>query len=75
MARTTCDVVGTKCRKFNDYVRGELRRKKLKQSDLADYLNCTTSNISHKINGTVEWSFRDVLNTLEFFEAQMEDVF
>ena len=72
--RATCDIVGTKYRRFNDFVRGELRRKKIQQSTLGEYLGVTQGVISQRLNGEIEWSFRDVLKTMEYFETKFEDI-
>lgn len=74
MARATCDTIGTKIRKFNDYVRGELRRRKLKQEDLAEYLGVSRSTLTNRLNGLIEWSLRDTLKVLEYFETTLDEI-
>ena len=74
MARATCDTIGTMLRKFNDYIRGELKRRHLTQADLAEYLGIERSTLSCRLNGYNEWSFRDALKVLEFFETSLENI-
>ena len=72
--RTTCDIVGSQCRRFNDTVRGELRRRKQKQKDLAEYIGLSSGEISRKLTGEHEWGFKDVLKTCEFLEISIGDI-
>ena len=74
MPRTNVNRVATKYRRFNDWLRGELRRRKMKQEELADYLNIGRSTLTLRLNGTIEWSFRDVLKVLDYFEVDFEEV-
>lgn len=74
MVRATCDITGTKCRKFNDFVRGELRRRKIKQEDLADYLGVGRCTITSRLNGTIEWYLRDAINVAEFFGVTLDEI-
>ena len=41
------------CRRFSDFVRGELKRQGKRHRDLADYLNTSQVNVTYKINGKV----------------------
>lgn len=74
MVRATCDRVGTQCRKFNDFVRGELRRRNLGQDALAEYLNITQACISRKLIGAQEWSLIQALNTADFFDVDVSEM-
>lgn len=67
MARQTCDTIGTEIRRFNDYVRGELKRRHLNQEALADYLGISRSTLSYRLSGQIEWSYRDYLKVKEYF--------
>lgn len=74
MVRATCDITGTQIRRFNDFVRGELKRRHLTQESLADFLNVTRSTLSYRLNGTCNWYFEDVLNTCQFFGVSLSDI-
>lgn len=74
MARTTCDKVGTSYRRFNDWLRGEMHRRGMRQDDLAEYLGCARSTLGFRLNGRIEWSFRDVLKVLDLLDARIEDI-
>ena len=75
MPRTNVNRVATKYRRFNDWLRGELKERHIRQSELADYLNIEQSTLSMRMNGLIEWPFRDVLEVLEFLNASFDVVF
>ena len=60
------------CRRFSDFVRGELKRQGKRHRDLADYLNTSQVNVTYKINGKVAWSLSDIIQTLEFLNSSYE---
>lgn len=74
MVRASCDITGTQIKRFNDFVRGELRRRNLKQDALADYLGVTRSTLSYRLCGKVKWLFEDVLDTCQFFDKPIEEI-
>ena len=74
MPRTNVDRVATEYRRFNDWLRGELKEQRKTQTELADYLNIEQPTLSQRINGLIEWPFRDVLEVLEYFNASFEEV-
>lgn len=74
MARATCDTIGTKIRKFNDYIRGELKRRKISQDALADYLGVSRSTLTYRLNGRIEWSLRDTLKVMEFLDFNLNEI-
>ena len=53
--------------RFNDYVRGELKRRKLKQEDLAEYLNMERTALSHRLCNVTPWTFKEALYVCDFF--------
>lgn len=75
MPRLKLNPVDLKYQKFNDYVKGELRRQGKSQEQLADYLFVTATCISYRLNGKVEWFFRDVLRTCEFLDIDVTEIF
>lgn len=75
MPRTNVDRVATKYRRFNDWIRGELREQHKTQRELAEYLNIEQSTLSKRMNGEIEWLFIDVLEVLEYFNASFDVVF
>ena len=75
MPRLKLNPVDLKYQKFNDYVKGELRRQGKNQEELADYLFVTSTCIPYRLNGKVEWFFRDVLRTCEFLDIDVTEIF
>ena len=75
MPRTKVDLTGYKYRRFNDYVRGELKRKHKSQEMLANYLNMKRPSLTLRLLGKVEWTFREVLDTLEYLETEITEIF
>lgn len=75
MPRTNVNRVKTKYRRFNDWLRGEMKSRKVRQAELAEYLNIEQPTLSKRMNGEVQWPFEDVLEVLEYFNASFEEVF
>lgn len=75
MPRTNVNRVKTKYRRFNDWLRWEMKHKKVRQAELAEYLNISQATLSKRMNGEIEWLFIDVLEVLEYFNASFEEVF
>lgn len=74
MPRTTIDKVGTSYRRFNDWLRGELRRRHIKQDTLAEYLNISRPTLTLRLNGTIQWMFWDVLKVMEYLDADFSEI-
>jgi transcriptional regulator with XRE-family HTH domain len=72
--RMTCDKVGSQYRRFNDSIRGELKRQKITQDELAERLGVTHGTLSQRLNGNIEWLFKDVLKTMDYLQIKFEDV-
>ena len=72
--RPSSDTIGTMLRHFNDFVRGELRRRNETQEGLAAYLDVNRSTISYRLNGKVEWTLKDAFKACEYFETTLEEV-
>lgn len=68
--------VDIEIRRFNDYVRGELKRRHIGQQTLADYLGVSRSTLSYRLSGQIEWSYRDYLKVCEYFgkESKWDDM-
>ena len=60
--------VDRKVNNFNDYVRGELKRKKISQSDCAYRLGIPQPALSKRISGQTEWTLRDIILLSEILE-------
>ena len=68
MPRTYVDKTSYMISRFNDYVRGELKRTRKSQQVLADYLGMSRSSLTLRLLGEVKWTMEEVLDTFEFFE-------
>ena len=75
MGRIACNKSQRMYRRFNDFVRGELKRKKIKHEELAEYLNLTRPALTLKLNDTTAWSLEQALDTIEFLEADIAEIF
>lgn len=53
---------------LNDYLRGELRRKKISQEALAYSLNISSVSVSNKLSGKKDWTVWELLNIFELLE-------
>ena len=62
-------------KQLNDFIRGEMKRKKIKQEDVAYRLNLQQATISQKLNGKVEWTLREIIIVYEMLEIEKEWTF
>lgn len=53
---------------LNDYLRGELGRKKISQEALAYSLNISRVSVSNKLSGKKDWTVWELLNIFELLE-------
>lgn len=74
MPRTNVNQCQTKYRRFNDWVRGELKTRHDNQGNLAQYLNLSRSSLTLRLLGKVEWTFKEVLNTAEYFGVDIAEI-
>lgn len=74
MARTNLDKVGTQYRRFTGWLLGEMARKKVDQTTLATYLGVTRATFGHLIHGQSEWRFKQVLELVDYFEADLTEI-
>ena len=74
MPKTNTDQVTVRYRRFNNFVRGELRARHLKHEDLANYLGIERSTLTARLLGRIEWSLRDAFKALEFLESDFGDI-
>ena len=74
MPRVKLDKPSTSYRRFNDWLRGELRRQKKNQTDLANYLGLDQGGISKRMGGQVAWGFNEVLNAVEFLDGDLKEI-
>ena len=74
MPRTNVDRVATTYRRFNEWLSGERKSRKVRQKVLADYLGISQSQYSKRENGEVEWMLKEYLKILEYFDTP-SDVF
>ena len=58
--------------KFNDYLRGELRRRKLSQSQVAIWLNLPQTSVSQRLSGKTEWTVREIMSLYDLMEIEHE---
>ncbi len=68
------DTIDRKLNNFNDFVRGELKRKKISQSDCAYRLGIPQSALSYRLSGQTEWTLREVFLMCEILEMDIGDI-
>lgn len=54
-----------KYRQLNDFIGGELRRQKVRQSTVATWLGIPQSSVARRLSGEIEWSAREVISLFE----------
>lgn len=75
MSRGFIDRPTREYREFVDWLRGELKRQKKTQIELAAFMGKDPVSITQRMNGTVQWSYLDVLEALDFLGCDFEDVY
>lgn len=70
MPRVNLNKSQRECRRFSDYVRGQLSRTRTKQSDLASYVGITQQGLSQRMLGRVDWKLAEVIDILSYFEEE-----
>ena len=73
MGRRTVEDTATKVRRFNDWIRGELKRQNKNQTELAYYIGTDQSGLSLRMNEKRTWTLKEYFNVLEFFGKKAED--
>lgn len=66
--------IDRKLNNFNDFIRGELKRKKISQSDCAYRLGIPQSALSYRLSGHTEWTLREVFLMCEILEMDIGDI-
>lgn len=73
MGKRTVEDTAKKVRRFNDWIRGELKRQKKNQTELAYYIGTDQSGLSLRMNEKRTWTLKEYFNVLEFFGKKAED--
>lgn len=74
MPRVILTKTNREYQRYLDWLRGEMKRQKMNQTQLGQILGHDQVGISNRLNGVVEWSLPDVLETLEIFGAKLDDI-
>lgn len=74
MPRVNLDRPTTQYRRFNDWLRGERRARKVRQSEIADYLGISQQAYSQKETSVSKWDFMEVLKIMDFFGESLEGI-
>ena len=64
--------VNRKYNKLNDFIRGEMKRKKINQKTAANWLNIQQNCVSSRLCGQTEWTAREIISIFELLEIQDE---
>ena len=67
MPKITLNKRQMEIRDFSPWVRGMLADRKLRQQDLADYLNLPQQSLSQRILGKSEWHLGEIADCCEYF--------
>lgn len=55
-------------KQLNMFIREVMREKKVSQESLAYFLNQSQANISQKLSGKVEWTYRELLYVFDLLD-------
>ena len=64
--------IDRKYRNLNDFLRCELRRKKISQRTVATWLGIPPSCVSQRLSGEIEWSAREIISIYELMGIEHE---
>lgn len=56
----------TKAHKLSDLIRGEMKRKKVRQAELGYYVGLTQSEFSRRLAGKDEWKLKEIIGIAEY---------
>ena len=66
--------VDRKLNRFNDFVRGELKRKKISQEDIVYRIGIERSGVSRRLSGQIDWTIREVIILSEVLEVPIGEM-
>ena len=66
--------VTQKKNRINDFIRGELKRRKLSQEELSYRLGLQQTGISKRLSGQTDWSLGELILLCEVLEIQLGDL-
>lgn len=58
--------------KLNDFLRGEMRRKKVNQARVGEYLHIPQTAVSNRLSGKTEWTLREIMKIYELLGVEHE---
>lgn len=64
------NMTDVKYRQLNDFIGGELKRQKIKQTEVATWLNIPQTGVSRRLSGETEWSVREVISLFELLGVE-----
>ena len=70
MALTKLNKTEYHSRRFSDFVRGEMARRKIRQTELAAYIGIDQSSISKKLMGRVVWTLPEMILVCGYLETE-----
>lgn len=59
-------------KQINDLIRCEMKRKKINQEDVAYRLNIPQTGVSKRLNGSIEWTMREIIIVYEMLGMEFE---
>lgn len=65
--------VDKKLNRFSDYIRGEMKRRRISQDNLAYQLGLERSCLTRRLAGKTEWTMREVIMLSEILEFSLGD--
>lgn len=66
------NTIEKKYHRLNYFIRGEMRRKKVNQKTVANWLNIPQSSVSDRLGGKSEWTAREIISVFELLEIEDE---
>ena len=69
MPKVNLDRATRESERFSDYVRGELRRSRKRQIDLAVFLGLPQQAISQRLMGQIDWRLKEMSDVCNYFET------
>lgn len=66
--------VTQKKNRINDFLRGELKRRKVSQEELSFRLGLNQTGVSKRLSGQTEWTLGELILLCEVLEIKLGDI-
>lgn len=70
MPRVYLSIEERECRRFSDFVRGELKRQGKLHRDLADELGLPRDAVTRRLSNKRRWTLEEIVQTISYLDTE-----